>query len=245
MSKHKGRKGKGGDKDLFDDYPWFPETGTTATGKGSKKDDKVYAPCHESHKELVIGNGVVIGASCGYPRKGYDVYVGFDSHMKFLAPVYPWDQSEHPVIEFQYRITDTQPPSDVVSFKKMIDWLAAQLEAGKHIHMGCIGGHGRTGTVLSALVAQVMKVDDPIAWVHANHCKKAVESTSQVKFLMEHFGCKHAEPSKPVTTGWASSATVTTGGKDGYGKMQGNVSPIKKSKDGESVRHIKSDLAIW
>lgn len=161
--------------------------------------------CHTKHEELKLGNGVIVGASCGSPREGYDIYIGFCYTMKFKHQKYPWQlNGKDPVIEFQYNITDGCAPGKPKEFKKMIQWVIEQLDAGKRIHVGCIGGHGRTGTFLAALVAR-MKIDpDPIAWVRKHHCQKAVESESQVKFLVKHFGCKTAKPSKPSYSGTAT-----------------------------------------
>jgi hypothetical protein len=59
--------------------------------------------------------------------------------------------------------------------------------------MGCIGGHGRTGLVLSALVHVITGEKSAIHWAREHHCKKAVESESQVKFLVKHFGIESAK----------------------------------------------------
>ena len=72
-----------------------------------------------------------------------------------------------------------QAPKDAVEFKKMVVWLKEQGQAGKKIHIGCIGGHGRTGTLLAALVKEVTGNVDAIAYVRKNYCAKAVESNSQ------------------------------------------------------------------
>lgn len=164
--------------------------------KSSKK--QPYKKCCHSHPVLKLGHGEIVGAACGSPRPGYDIYIGFDYGMKFEHQKYPWNEIGDPVIEIQFRITDGCAPKDKKEFKKMVHWVADQLDEGKKIHVGCIGGHGRTGLFLAALVSLYEDLtDDPIAWVRKNHCKKAVESESQVKFLVKHFKCKTAEPSKP------------------------------------------------
>ena len=78
----------------------------------------------------------------------------------------------------------------------------------KRVHVGCIGGHGRTGLVLSALVAQMTGMPDPISYVRKHYCTKAVESTEQVTFLTKHFGAAKVEPSKKVTN-WAAQQSST------------------------------------
>jgi hypothetical protein len=84
-----------------------------------------------------------------------------------------------------------------VEFKKLIAWLDEQLSSGLKVHVGCVGGHGRTGTVLSALVAariargvEIAVDGDVIGYVRTNYCKKAVETAAQVEFLVQHYGVK-------------------------------------------------------
>ena len=164
-----------------------------------KNSTKTGQRCCHSHPVLKLGMGEVVGASCGSPRDGYDIYIGLCYTMKLQHQPYPWNMVTDPVIEFQYNITDGCAPKDVKEFKKMIDWVTDQLNEGKRIHVGCIGGHGRTGTFLAALVSNfkvALDTDDPIQWVRDNHCQKAVESESQVNFLHKHFGCKKHAGSK-------------------------------------------------
>lgn len=154
--------------------------------------------CYENHPALNIAGHLIYGGSCGYPMvTNADVYVAFDYPPKwFDKAVFPWSEQAGPVC-VPFKIMDMHAPDDPVEFKKMIDWLAVQLTAQKIVHMGCIGGHGRTGLVLAALVAKMMPDEpDAIGYVRKNYCQKAVESMSQVKFLQEHFGVKEAQPAK-------------------------------------------------
>lgn len=153
--------------------------------------------CHTTHPTLKLGKGELLGASCGSPRDGFDVYIGFCYTMKLQHQPYPWELKTDPVIEFPFEIIDMKAPSNPAQFAKLVDWVVGMLDAGKRIHVGCIGGHGRTGTFLAALVSKYPGItDDPIAWVRKNHCVKAVESKVQIDFLIKHFGCKTAKPTK-------------------------------------------------
>jgi len=157
---------------------------------------KGYNPCHEDHKEFELGGGVIMGASCINPREGYDIYIGFDRGMRLSHTPYPWEAADNALVEFLWPITDMCAPKSIKEFRKLINWVEAQLKDGKRIHMGCIGGHGRTGLVLSALIKQINDTEDAITWVRENYCHKAVESTSQINFLHKHFTIKKAEPTK-------------------------------------------------
>lgn len=51
---------------------------------------------------------------------------------------------------------------------------------GQRVEVGCLGGHGRTGTALACLaVLTGTPAADAVDWVRANYCYKAVEADSQ------------------------------------------------------------------
>lgn len=177
----------------------------------------VWSACYETHPTLSIGGGTVLGGNCGSPMvRDFDIYIGLDSHSyrKQERIIYPWSKktdSNLPAHDFMFPIQDMDPPKDVVNFTKMIDWLAAQLKLGKKVHIGCIGGHGRTGTVLAALVAQINKEADAISWVRENYCKKAVESKAQIAFLVTNYNVATAKPAKGEPL--KADPSFTKGGK--------------------------------
>ena len=57
----------------------------------------------------------------------------------------------------------------------------------KDVLFHCQGGHGRTGTALSAILIAVsgFKPYDAISFVRKNHCKKCVETNSQERYLKD------------------------------------------------------------
>jgi len=55
--------------------------------------------------------------------------------------------------------------------------------AGKRVELGCVGGHGRTGTALSCLAILVgFPPSEAVAWVRTNYCSRAVETPEQEAF---------------------------------------------------------------
>jgi protein-tyrosine phosphatase len=162
-----------------------------------------YVACWESHEPLKIAvdgtDYFVTGGSCTRMNdriKEADVFIGLDHGMVSTDKEFPWTEG----VEFRYLITDMCAPKSPANFKMLISWLADQIMAGKRVHIGCIGGHGRTGTVLSALVAHMTGEKDAIQYVRKNYCKKAVESETQIKFLMKHFGVSNVPASKAPYT---------------------------------------------
>jgi hypothetical protein len=174
--------------------------------KGSTASKGVTARCYTSHPALVLPGPEkwqIWGGSCIAPAvKDADVYIGFDQGMTFSARAWPWKKGH----EFLFAIRDMQAPDDEAEFRKLVGWVIRQLQEGKKIHVGCIGGHGRTGTFLAALVATLGEAD-AITYVREHYCKKAVEASAQVAFLTQHFGVTPAEATK------AYSFSTSTNGK--------------------------------
>ena len=179
---------------------------------GNGSGGKAFHSCYLTHPPLTIPgtDKVIYGGSCSSPVvKDADVYIGFDWVMKFGHKAFPWNSGE----EFLFEIKDMGVPTDVSNFKKMVDWTLTQLQHGRTVHCGCIGGHGRTGTFLSALCA-VAGEKDAITYVRKNYCKKAVESSTQSAFLAKHFGVKEVEGYKE-TAAYKSTHSYSKGGKKG------------------------------
>jgi hypothetical protein len=168
---------------------------------------KTSAPsCYHSHPALKLpGTELVIyGGSCHHPVvTDADVYIGFDAGMMVSERNRPWNPGGE-VTHVLFKISDMSVPTEAKEFVKLVDWAKAQLEAGKTVHCGCVGGHGRTGMFLSALVSRFGE-PDAIEYVRKNYCKKVVESRSQVDFLVKYFGVKPASAHKGFDDGHSST----------------------------------------
>lgn len=139
----------------------------------------------------------IYGGSCHHPAiDDADIYVSLDVEQ----PVYYWEQpwyEDEGKKHIRFPIEDMFIPSDSEDFKYLIEHIQYELSQGKKLHVGCIGGHGRTGMVLSALVEASMGdklFDDDgnkisaIDYVRENYAKKAVETVPQMLFLHYNFG---------------------------------------------------------
>lgn len=155
--------------------------------------------CWQSHTPYVLtcedGEYTIVGGSCthAYPEN-VDVFIGFDSSMVQGNRSYPWIDG----CDVYFPIQDRGVPDNVNDFKKLIDWTAEQLRNKKRVFCGCIGGHGRTGLFLAALTKVMTGEKDAITVTRKNYCKKAVESSIQVAWLVKHFGIKKAAGSDGV-----------------------------------------------
>lgn len=172
--------------------PWESETKTISKKTSFEKPESAshkgtYHKCAHHHPSLVIeGVGAIQGGSCYTPQGEYDVEILLCSGAKLPTTMLPWDKTQF----VRLSITDRHAPSNFEQFDKLIDWTIDQMKEGRKVHVGCIGGHGRTGTFLAALVYKATGEEDAITWVRQHYCKKAVESLAQVNFLNKHYGIK-------------------------------------------------------
>lgn len=126
------------------------------------------------------------------------VDIVLDLHDKWKPWTLPthWKSSSlnKPMIVNMY-VTDMQAPYWVGKQFWSALWGDLQDEAkvrnGKlNVLVACYGGHGRTGTVLTALALAanvVPKKADPIAWVREHYCDHAIEATTQIAYLQDTF----------------------------------------------------------
>lgn len=204
---------------------------------GGSSGSQPWKRCFHDHPPYEIAPGIMIyGGSCGTPAvEDADVYIGFDGSMRGTNAGYPWNDGP---VEVYFPITDMSVPKDLEEFKKMLVWTEAQLKAGKKVHAGCIGGHGRTGTFFAALRKHMTGDEDATQHVRTNYCKKVVESETQVNWLNEHFGIKKVEATKGFK---AAPSSGWLGGGQGFGFGGGGSSQKQPSVwTGGSVTSAKS-----
>jgi hypothetical protein len=88
----------------------------------------------------------------------------------------PWahDHVEWP----DFGIPDTSALVDA------LERLREKIRAGERVEIGCLGGHGRTGTALACLLVLIGHPrDDAVRWVRENYCPKAIETAEQEAFV--------------------------------------------------------------
>jgi protein-tyrosine phosphatase len=79
---------------------------------------------------------------------------------------------------------DFGTPDDAVGLEAALTSLLHRAREGQHVEIGCLGGHGRTGTALACLaVIAGTPPDEAVAWVRSIYCDRAIESTNQEKFI--------------------------------------------------------------
>jgi len=161
--------------------------------------------CYTGHQPIALWDDgpVVYGGSCSSPVvTDADVYVGLDCSMRVSRRAWPWRNGT----EFLFPVSDRCAPDNPSDFRDMVEWLVEQVFDGKKVHVGCIGGHGRTGTVLAAMVSLCGTID-AIGYVREHYCEKAVESKEQVDFLVEYYGVTRVEAREKK---WGDSCSYTS-----------------------------------
>jgi hypothetical protein len=90
-------------------------------------------------------------------------------------PPWPHDHLDWP---------DFGVPADQAQVVTALRALLDRARAGAHVEVGCLGGHGRTGTALACLaVLSGLAPGEAVAWVRAAYCSGAVETPEQEAFV--------------------------------------------------------------
>jgi protein-tyrosine phosphatase len=77
-------------------------------------------------------------------------------------------------------------PADPDAFGVALRDALARASHGERVEVGCLGGHGRTGTALACLaVLAGTPASEAVAWVRANYCDHAVETGAQEAFVLD------------------------------------------------------------
>ena len=82
-------------------------------------------------------------------------------------------------------------PADTDALVRTLEGALDRARRGERVEMGCLGGHGRTGTALACLAAltngardtgdaaEAGERIDPVDWVRQTYCSHAVETDAQ------------------------------------------------------------------
>jgi rhodanese/phosphatase family protein len=75
-------------------------------------------------------------------------------------------------------------PDDPATVVTALRSVLSRARAGERVEVGCLGGHGRTGTALACLaILTGHPPADAVAWVRTTYCPKAVETADQETFV--------------------------------------------------------------
>jgi hypothetical protein len=76
-------------------------------------------------------------------------------------------------------------PTDTQALGAALQELHDRARTGERVELGCLGGHGRTGTALACLaVLASTPASEAVSWVRASYCRSAVETAAQEAFVL-------------------------------------------------------------
>lgn len=192
------------DLDWADDYAWWHKA--THGGSGSYSSSG-FGKCRHYSFKLEMPDKTVLYPSSHFMRTGKQdeppepdlnvmLYSGWKPNK--IAMFVDWPDYGLPGVPW-------------TEIKWLINEMYKRAKKGQYIEFGCMGGHGRTGTLLGCMLVQRHKMTTKAAieWVHKNYCEEAIEGAKQ-EWYIEYFKCmlegKEAPP-QPVT----KTASTTTG----------------------------------
>ncbi len=151
-------------------------------GKGKKKQVEVWAG---SKNELKEKNGwALVISAVGYAEFLKNP-ISVNAEAKEIGlPTALFTFSPPPCIGIEW--PDRGVPNLERQWWRTLADAIIRLEPGSKVGLCCLGGHGRTGTmlaILSVLFGVIKGKKCPVAWVRKNYCKEAVESRDQRDYI--------------------------------------------------------------
>lgn len=102
-----------------------------------------------------------------------------------------WDAREVCI----YPMVDGSDPGNLREFCRAGEWVIDTLNDGRTVDVGCIGGHGRTGTMLATiLVLQGVEAHEARNRVWDDYCEEAIETVTQINFIQRVYNHRHGLP---------------------------------------------------
>ena len=138
---------------------------------------------HLHRSVVVLPDGIEVTAVSFDARDPYARDLAPDFGLYLDAqwdPPWPHDHIDWP---------DFGVPSDSAQVVAALRSLHQRALGGARVELGCLGGHGRTGTALACLAILCgVPCSGPVAWVRENYCTSAVESDQQEAFVVGFVG---------------------------------------------------------
>jgi hypothetical protein len=113
-------------------------------------------------------------------------FLGGDPCHREVVPAFGLylDERWDPPWEHEHLVWPDVGVPDPAELRTSLERLLSRARAGDVVEIGCLGGHGRTGTALACLAVLTGEPrDTAVDWVRTHHCPKAVETPEQRAFV--------------------------------------------------------------
>jgi rhodanese/phosphatase family protein len=105
------------------------------------------------------------------PERSFGLYMDEAWHPTWPAAIIPW--------------ADFGLPRDSEEAATQIESAFSRAKRGEVVEIGCVGGLGRTGTVLACLaVLAGVAPTDAVPWVRRNYDVRAIETAEQEQWVL-------------------------------------------------------------
>lgn len=144
--------------------------------------------CNHWRSEVRIGSDALLSSAL-LSRPGGDppaaqpqIDVGYYLDARWHDIAAPWP---HTVIDW--------PDFGVIApaqLNELADAVLAAIRQGQLVEIGCLGGHGRTGTLLAVVLArtEALGATEALAAVRERYCPAAVETQEQAYLISQILG---------------------------------------------------------
>ena len=139
--------------------------------------------CQHTEDVVTFPDGTRVLASGWLERKPGEPHPDFGLYLDpQWTPIWPATLLDWP--DFG---VPSQPAVAVAEIKSAFE----RARAGQRVEVACVGGHGRTGTVLACMaVLAGVAVPDAVEWVRWTYCRRAVQEPAQ-QYWVEHRFAEH------------------------------------------------------
>ena len=132
--------------------------------------------CRHRADPVQFPDGTRVLASGWFERAPDDAVPDFGLYLDPMwTPAWPAEHLDWP---------DFGVPNDLAAADAHIIDAWQRARNGEAVEVACIGGHGRTGTVLACMaVLAGIAPPDAVSWVRDNYCQRAVQEPSQAYWM--------------------------------------------------------------
>lgn len=167
-------------------YGVYSGTATTTAGtKTGTKTTPTYQKCrhYAPESKIVLAEGIEIYPSSMSNKRSEEDLKAFTPDFGLYAD-YGW----RPAWRNEYVVFPDFgiPTYTDLAIEQINAAIVRAADLNQKVEIGCIGGHGRTGTMLACMkiwashrVGEPMEPKDAIDWVHKNYCSHAIEGDQQ------------------------------------------------------------------